>query len=151
MSSESGSEAKAPEKKPSILARIERHIQRRMLDGLMDLLPLLRMSESEFAERFAGSPIRRAKYEGLLRNACVALGNIGDERAIPALAGALRHDSSLVRGHAAWALGAIGGAQAEAALRDALAAEPDADVREEIAAALEAEAGRATPPLSWEC
>ena len=41
MSSETNSEAKAGEKKPSILSRIERHIQRRMLDGLIDLVPLL--------------------------------------------------------------------------------------------------------------
>ncbi len=104
----------------------------------MDLLPLLSMTESQFAERFAGSPIRRAKYQGLLRNACVALGNIGDARAVPALADALRHNSSLVRGHAAWALGAIGDDDARAALLSAQAAETDDDVREEIAAALAA-------------
>ncbi|MDE2765555.1 MAG: DUF502 domain-containing protein [Chloroflexota bacterium] len=40
MSSESNSGTKA-EKKPSILSRIEQHVQRRMLDGLMDLMPLL--------------------------------------------------------------------------------------------------------------
>ncbi|MDE2859957.1 MAG: tRNA epoxyqueuosine(34) reductase QueG [Chloroflexota bacterium] len=104
----------------------------------MDLLPLLSMSESEFKERFAGSAIRRAKYDGMLRNACVALGNIGDPRAIPALANALGHESSLVRGHAAWALGVIGGEDARAALESAQVAEADADVREEIEAALAA-------------
>ena len=41
MSSETNPEAKAAEKKQGILNRIERHIQRRMLDGLMDLMPLL--------------------------------------------------------------------------------------------------------------
>lgn len=104
----------------------------------MDLLPLLSMTESEFRERFAGSAIRRAKYAGMLRNACVALGNIGDARAIPALTAALGHESSLVRGHAAWALGAIGGDTARAALESALATEIDESVWEEIAAALAA-------------
>ena len=104
----------------------------------MDLLPLLRMTESEFMERFAGSPIRRAKYAGLLRNACVALGNIGDARAVPALVVALGHESSLVRGHAAWALGAIGGEAARTALESARDAEADESVLEEIAAALAA-------------
>ena len=104
----------------------------------MDLLPLLRMTESEFMERFAGSPIRRAKYAGLLRNACVALGNIGDARAVPALTVALGHESSLVRGHAAWALGAIGGEAARTALESARDAEADESVLEEIAAALAA-------------
>ncbi len=104
----------------------------------MDLLPLLSMTESEFRERFAGSAIRRAKYAGMLRNACVALGNIGDARAIPALTAALGHESSLVRGHAAWALGAIGGDIARAALESAQATETDESVLEEIAAALAA-------------
>ncbi len=104
----------------------------------MDLLPLLSMTESEFRERFAGRAIRRAKYAGLLRNACVALGNIGDARAIPALTAALSHENSLVRGHAAWALGAIGGEAARATLESAQATEADESVLEELAAALEA-------------
>ena len=72
----------------------------------------------------------------MLRNVCVALGNIGDSRAIPGLVEALSHDMPLVRGHAAWALGAIGGPEAEATLRDALATETETDVREEITDAL---------------
>ena len=104
----------------------------------MDLLPLLAMTEAEFSERFAGSAIRRAKYAGMLRNTCVALGNVGDPRAVPALAGALAHESSLVRGHAAWALGAIGGEAARAALKSAQATEANESVLEELTAALAA-------------
>ena len=104
----------------------------------MDLLPLLAMTEPEFKERFAGSAIRRAKYEGMLRNACVALGNIGDPRAVPALTDALAHERSLVRGHAAWALGAIGGEDARAALESAQATEANESVLEELTAALAA-------------
>ena len=107
----------------------------------LELLPLLKTTEEEFRARFANSPIKRAKRAGLLRNVCVALGNIGDLKAVPALAEALRHDIALVRGHAAWALGAIGGPEAELALRDALALEADVDVREEIAEALNSGSG----------
>ena len=78
----------------------------------------------------------RAKHEGMQRNACVALGNVGDARAVPALRRALTGPSALVRGHAAWALGRIGGPEAEAALREALPAEADPVAREEIEAAL---------------
>ena len=53
------------------------------------------------------------------------------------LAEALRHVEPLVRGHAAWALGRIGGEEARAALEAALAVEGDEAVRSEIQAALE--------------
>jgi epoxyqueuosine reductase len=99
-----------------------------------DLVGLLSLSEAEFRERFAGRPILRAKYAGLLRNACVALGNLGDPRAVPALARALDHREPLVRGHAAWALGRLSSFQA---LRARSAHEDDPWVREEIGAALE--------------
>ena len=44
----------------------------------------------------------------------------------------------LVHEHAAWALGRLGSAVAAVALRERLAVEPDADVREEISSALRA-------------
>ena len=108
------------------------------------LIPLLSLDEGEFRTRFAGRPLMRAKRAGLLRNACVALGNIGDERAVPALSRALEDEAPLVRGHAAWALGRMG---AHGPLRRAWCREQDAYVREEIAAALDGEgAGVAAPP-----
>ena len=74
----------------------------------------------------------------LRRNAAVALGNGLDRADVPALAEALRDDpSSLVRGHAAWALGRIGSPPAYAALRSAAVREADPAVAEEAAAALE--------------
>jgi len=36
---------------------------------------LLGLGETDFRELFRGSPIKRAKWRGLLRNACIALGN----------------------------------------------------------------------------
>src|SRR5205814_107460 len=65
-----------------------------------ELLPLLSLTEEQFRERFRGSPIRRTKRRGLLRNVCVALGNSGDRKAVPALIGALYDYEPLVRGHA---------------------------------------------------
>ena len=97
------------------------------------LIPLLALDDDGFRERFRGSPIRRAKRVGLQRNACVALGNIGDPAAVPALSNALRSGEPLVREHAAWALGVIGGSEAKAALADALQTESDAQVAAEIA------------------
>ncbi len=104
--------------------------------GSPELIPLLALTEEQFRERFRLSPIRRAKRRGLLRNVCVALGNIGDPQAIPALIGALHDYEPLVRGHAAWALGRIGGMQAKLALEEALAGEEDEEVRKEIMCAL---------------
>ncbi|HLZ20602.1 MAG TPA: tRNA epoxyqueuosine(34) reductase QueG [Ktedonobacterales bacterium] len=102
------------------------------------LIPLLALDEEGFRERFRHSPVKRAKRRGLLRNVCVALGNLGDPAAVPALARALREDAEpLVRGHAAWALGRIGGAVARAALETARDGETDEAVQREIACALD--------------
>ncbi len=101
-----------------------------------DLVGILDMTEAEFQERYRASPIRRATYAGLQRNACVALGNSGSFEAVPALARALTRAAPLVRGHAAWALGRIGGREAHEALRTALGSEAEPDVVEELRAAL---------------
>jgi epoxyqueuosine reductase len=100
------------------------------------LIPLLDLDDEGFRERFRNSPIKRAKRVGLQRNVCVALGNIGDPSAIPALVGALYSETPMVREHAAWALGRIGRRQAIAALQSALDHEEDSKVVEEIELAL---------------
>src|SRR6266699_2040367 len=102
-----------------------------------ELIPLLSLTEEQFRERFRSSPIRRTKRRGLLRNVCVALGNSGDPLAVPALINAISDYEPLVRGHAAWALGRIGGDQAIGDLKDALLAESDEEVRKEIGYALQ--------------
>jgi epoxyqueuosine reductase len=101
------------------------------------LIDLLALDDEGFRAQFRRSPIKRAKRRGLLRNVCVALGNIGDPAAVPALAHALGDHEPLVRGHAAWALGRLGGALARAALLDAAAREQEPTVRAEIACALD--------------
>ena len=110
-----------------------------------ELVPLLALDESAFRARFAGTPILRPKRRGLLRNVCVALGNLGRPEAVPALARVLREEAEpLVRSHAAWALGRIRDDGARAALLKAQASERDPAVAEEIRLAL-AEQGSAPP------
>ena len=97
-------------------------------------------TDEEFEGRFAGTPLLRPGRAGLLRNCCVAAGNLRSEGAVPVLEECLRDDpSALVRGHAAWALGEIGGC--EEALRGAAETETNAWCLEEIRLAL---AGAAT-------
>ena len=106
------------------------------LDGPR-LVEWMTMTQEEFSARFKGSPVKRAKRRGLLRNVAVALGNWGAPEAVPALAVALNDEEPLVRGHAAWALGRIGGEAARAALAGRGEVEEDAWVREEIEGALD--------------
>jgi epoxyqueuosine reductase len=75
--------------------------------------------------------------EAIKRNAALALGNIGDPRAVNPLLKVLQEDdNSMVRGHTAWALGKIGGKKAKFALEKALKTEEDREVGEEIIDAL---------------
>ncbi len=103
-----------------------------------DLIPLVSLTEEEFKRRFKGSPIRRAKRRGLLRNVAVALGNLKRAEAVPALTRTLLEDPEpLVRGHAAWALGQVGYTAARHGLEKALAHEEDAGVQQEIRLAIQ--------------
>ena len=68
------------------------------------LLALLSVDEAGFRRQFAGTPLLRAKRRGLLRNVCVALGNTGDETALPALEKAAQDPEPLIAEHARWAM-----------------------------------------------
>jgi epoxyqueuosine reductase len=101
------------------------------------LLDLIEMNEDAFRQRYEGTPIFRIGRHRLLRNAAVALGNWGDEQAVPALTQALAATEPLVRGHAAWALGHIGGQTGRTALEDALQREADPYVQGEVQLAMQ--------------
>jgi epoxyqueuosine reductase len=73
-----------------------------------DLLELLALDEMAFKYRFAGTPMLRARRRGLRRNACVALGNVGNEQALPALQQPAQDPEPLVAEHARWAIEQIG-------------------------------------------
>ena len=102
------------------------------------LAELMAMDREAFNRAFRRNPAKRPKRRGILRNAAVALGNSGDPAAVPVLVRALADEEPLVRGHAAWGLGQLGGDAAGRALGEALAGEADAYVRGEIEAALAA-------------
>ena len=72
-----------------------------------DLLELLALDAPGFKQRFADTPILRTKRRGLLRNVCVALGNTGDPRALPALVKATTDPEPLIAEHATWAIAEI--------------------------------------------
>ena len=103
----------------------------------MDLRPLLDLSEDEFNKIFKGSAIKRAKISGFQRNVCVALGNIGDQIAVPALGKVIKIGyPDLVRSHAAWALGRIGGKEAMKILKTQSNLDQNPEVLEEIREAI---------------
>ena len=78
-----------------------------------ELLWLLSLSEEEFRQNFRSSPLRRTKWRGLIRNACVAAGNLADRYKADApermrlrkrLDELAASADPLVAEHAAWAL-----------------------------------------------
>jgi epoxyqueuosine reductase len=76
---------------------------------------LASLSQEEFSRIFRGSAVKRAKWRGLVRNACVALGNSrmarGSEaytRVVPLLERLAASDDSLIAEQARWALGRLG-------------------------------------------
>ena len=102
------------------------------------LTSLLRM-EQEF-ETKAVAPLLHTYMQDrkyFQRNAAVALGNSGDQAMVPHLAQAMEDPEELVRAHAAWALGQLGGARARQALEASLPRESSAQANKEIRAALE--------------
>jgi len=107
------------------------------------LVALLDMAlDPEAWEAFSrGSAIRRAGRAGFARNICVALGNWGAAEALPVLVRALVDPEPLMRGHAAWALGRVGGAAASELLSYAASSEEDAWVLAELEAARSDERG----------
>lgn len=72
------------------------------------LVELLRLDETGFQKRFAGSAIRRIGRERMARNAAVALGNVGGKADVEELRrAASRDESAIVREHAQWAVDRI--------------------------------------------
>jgi epoxyqueuosine reductase len=69
-----------------------------------DLIALARAPSNQLRQFVKRTALRRISRAQLLRNVCVALGNLGDARAVPALTARLADPSPLVREHAAWAL-----------------------------------------------
>lgn len=98
----------------------------------LTLAELLELTPARFAAVFKGTPIKRVKHAGLLRNACIVAGNSGDVSLLPQLVRLAAHELPLIRVHAVWAVRRLSGGTLLAA---AQAAENDATVLEEYAAA----------------
>jgi len=103
-------------------------------DGLYnpDLGPLSRMSTQDFRDTFKGSPVKRSKRRGFLRNVMIAIGNSGDKELIPRVRECLEDEEPLVRMHAAWALWKLDGKNCEEYLLDHRKKEADPEVLDEI-------------------
>ena len=69
-----------------------------------DLIELLQLDDAGFKQKFAGTPMLRTKRRGVLRNVCVALGNVGDKTSLPALKKASEDSEPLIAEHARWAM-----------------------------------------------
>ena len=81
----------------------EAHFQARQ--GIADrpLREFLDLDEGGFRELFRGSPIKRIKRSRFLRNVCLALGNVGDERDVEALKRRTTDPDPLIAEAAQWA------------------------------------------------
>jgi epoxyqueuosine reductase len=64
---------------------------------------LLEWSDDDWTRAIRGTPLKRAKIRGLLRNLMVVAGNSGLKRLVPRLERFLNHGDEHVREHAAWA------------------------------------------------
>ncbi len=89
------------------LPTAEPAFQPREITSNPPLIDLMLLSEQEFREKFKGSPVKRTKWRGLLRNVAAALSASDDPAAEAALVEALSHEESLVRDQAEWYLKAI--------------------------------------------
>jgi epoxyqueuosine reductase len=72
------------------------------------LAQLASLTEDEFQYRFRETAVARAKYQGLLRNVAVAMGNSGDPGCVTPLQNLAGNPDATIREHAAWALMRLG-------------------------------------------
>jgi epoxyqueuosine reductase len=70
----------------------------------LDPVELLGLDADGFRVRFKQTSLWRNRRVGLLRNAAIVLGNVGDARALPALEQALGDPEEVIRDAAAWAI-----------------------------------------------
>ncbi len=72
-----------------------------------DPVELLGLDADAFRVRFKKTALFRNRRAGLLRNAAIVLGNVGDERSLPALEQALTDKEDVIRDAAQWAIDRI--------------------------------------------
>ena len=67
----------------------------------------LALTPQAFNQRFKGTPVKRTKRRGYLRNIAIVLGNSGDIHHLPVLQNALNDEEPMIREHAQWAIDTI--------------------------------------------
>jgi epoxyqueuosine reductase len=79
---------------------------------------LASLTQEEFSRIFRGSAVKRAKWRGLVRNACVALGNSrlarssdAHSRIVALLERLAASNDLLIKEHARWAMERLGAPQ----------------------------------------
>ncbi len=97
---------------------------------------LLDMSDDELLAEFAWWYVPRREGRFLRRNLLVAAGNSGEPSALPAIDAHLSHPSSMIKGHAAWAMARGFPTVAAEVLPEALDAEGVQEARDELVLAI---------------
>ena len=69
-----------------------------------DLEWLARLTVEQFREIFRGSPVKRARFNGLRRNVAIAIGNSGNQSFLPILQQLSSDEDIVVASHARWAV-----------------------------------------------
>jgi hypothetical protein len=91
---------------------------------------LLALDDEELLDRFRWWYVPRRQGRFIRRNLLVAAGHSGEPSAIPAIESHLTHPSSMIRGHAYWAMARA--SDARALLRQALGIETVPEARDEL-------------------
>jgi epoxyqueuosine reductase len=120
-------------------AQESRRVLLRARDELREisLRELLELDAGGFARVFRGTPIKRTKLTGLLRNACIVAANTEAADCSDRIVELAGHESFVVRAHAVWAAHRLLGAEPAAGrLAAARHAETDPYVLSEYAAEL---------------
>lgn len=97
-----------------------------------DLAYISKLSPEQFRTQFKGSPIKRTKRRGLLRNVLLAMGNSGERVFVPQVKLCLEDDEPLIRAHAVWALWKLEGICSKDILANHRLIETDEMVIDEI-------------------
>ncbi len=115
-------------------------LEPRRVNRSPELWELAQLSPDEFRERFSGSPVKRAKWRGFVRNVAVAMGNSGNPGLQPELTSLLDSEDPMVRRHAGWALKQLGTREALDAVRRRCSRESDSETRATLRELLDDEA-----------
>ncbi len=104
-----------------------------IFDDHMPLIPLLDIDRREFSHTFGRTAAGWRGIDLIRRNVVVALGNSRDHRILKPLIDVFIDDPRpLIRLHAAWSIGQLGGSEAGQVLAYGFKHEPDEQVRKEI-------------------